>query len=446
MIFTDRVNDTLDFQQWLAVAVPCSVNIPDIDLTTLSRHILCGEVLLSRVPVKPKRTLIEQQLVDKIHLSCRQFRRWFMSNHAIWLYDRLTKNRTSHLQLSELAYLAAESCPGLVPTKEQMKQEESLPQAEKEGREIDQGIFFWGLLRQQGVGFHLADAMLKPTVRAEELIAAFSDQGQLDLGTIEITRRDSATYLTIQNNRYLNSEDNDLIDDLETAVDLALMDDKTKVAILRGGQMTHPKYHGQRVFSAGINLKHLHQGKISFVEFLLRRELGYISKIKRGLLDVHAQLWNRNIKDKPWIAAVDSFAIGGGAQLLLVFDKVLACVDSYFSLPAAQEGIIPGLANFRLAKLTGARMTRQIILSGRKVLACEPDAKLLIDEIVESSVMDAAIEMSVAQLSSPAVKANRRMINFADEPMSEFCAYMAEFSLEQSERLYSKDVLDKKWG
>src|SRR5690606_22192242 len=113
---------------------------------------------------------------------------------------------------------------------------------------------------------------------------------------------------------------------------------------------------GQRVFSAGINLKHLHQGKISFVEFLLRRELGYISKIKRGLLDIDVQLGDRRTKDKPWIAAVDSFAIGGGAQLLLVFDKVIASEDSYFSLPAAQEGIVPGLANLRLAKLTGGRI------------------------------------------------------------------------------------------
>ena len=48
--------------------------------------------------------------------------------------------------------------------------------------------------------------------------------------------------------------------------------------------MTHPRYRGRRVFSAGINLKALHVGGISLLDFLLRRELGYISKLMRGIL------------------------------------------------------------------------------------------------------------------------------------------------------------------
>ena len=41
-------------------------------------------------------------------------------------------------------------------------------------------------------------------------------------------------------------------------------------------------------------------------------------------------------------------------QLLLVFDHVIAAADAYFSLPAAQEGIIPGAANLRLVRYCGA--------------------------------------------------------------------------------------------
>ena len=48
-------------------------------------------------------------------------------------------------------------------------------------------------------------------------------------------------------------------------------------------------------------------------------------------------------REKPWIAAVDTFAIGGACQFLLVMDYVIAEQGSYFVLPARKEGIIPGL-------------------------------------------------------------------------------------------------------
>jgi thioesterase DpgC len=203
------------------------------------------------------------------------------------------------------------------------------------------------------------------------------------------------------------------------------------------------------VFSAGINLKALHAGQISFVNFILRRELGYVNKIFRGLvLENQATCTSdrRAVKytlGKPWIAAVDTFAIGGGAQLLLVFDRVIAGADSYFSLPAAQEGIVPGFANLRLGRALGSRKARQVILCGRKISAHEPDAGLVLDEVIEPTEIDAAVERNIRQLSSPAVVANRHMLNLAEEPPESFLHYAAEFALIQAERLYSPDVLDK---
>jgi thioesterase DpgC len=148
--------------------------------------------------------------------------------------------------------------------------------------------------------------------------------------------------------------------------------------------------------------------------------------------------------DKPWVAAVDTFAIGGGTQLLLAFDHVIAAADAYFSLPAAQEGIIPGAGNFRLGRFTGPRVSRQIILGGRKIWATEPDAALLADEVVQPGEdLDAAVERAVRRLQGPAVVTNRRMVNLADEPPEEFRRYMAEFALQQALRIYGQDVLDK---
>jgi thioesterase DpgC len=153
--------------------------------------------------------------------------------------------------------------------------------------------------------------------------------------------------------------------------------------------------------------------------------------------------WDTPAIEKPWVAAVDTFAIGGGAQLLLVFDRVIAGADSYFSLPAAREGIVPGVANLRLPRFAGGRMTRQIILGGRKIWAQEPDARHLFDEVVDPARIDAAVETSVAQLDDEAVVANRRMINLAEEPVDTFREYMAEFALHQVGRIYSPDVIDR---
>lgn len=285
--------------------------------------------------------------------------------------------------------------------------------------------------------------MALPTARALQLLPEFRRTGELDLGSVRLERRDGAAHLTMCRTDCLNAEDNRQVEDMETAVDLALLDPQVRVGLLRGGEMTHPRYHGKRVFSAGINLKSLHTGQISLVDFLLRRELGYINKLFRGLRVEHAGSWHTPVIEKPWVAAVDTFAIGGGAQLLMVFDRVLAAADSFVSLPAAQEGIVPGAGNLRLGRLAGGRLSRQVVLWGRRIHATEPDAGLLLDEVVEPDRMDQAVAESLERLDSPAVVTNRRMLNLAEEPPEQFRQYMAEFAVQQALRLYSQDVIGK---
>ncbi|WP_371417248.1 (3,5-dihydroxyphenyl)acetyl-CoA 1,2-dioxygenase DpgC [Granulicella sp. L60] len=410
-----------------------------------------GDSLLGLLPPKPGRSNEQSTCAARIHSFCRLVRREFMELHTDWLYRQITNELTTFKSLHEVAFKAAELCPGLVPTQQQLNLERTRTQANKEGYEIDQGLLFHYLLRSPEVGNHLVESALRPTPRAQELIAQFIRDGYFDLGTVLLERKGYAAHLTINNPHCLNAEDDRLVDDMETAVDLALMDHDVRVAVLRGGVMTHPRYAGQRIFSAGINLKALNAGQISFVDFLLRRELGLINKIFRGLLaegdeDLLTHCKSSRIVGKPWLAAVDGFAIGGGAQLLLVFDRVIATTNSYFSLPAAQEGIIPGFANLRLHRVVGSRKARQMVLFGSKVSACDPDAKLLVDDVVEPSLMDETIDQRVKQLGSPAVFANRYMLNLAEESPEAFLRYASEFSLMQAERLYSPDVLEKVWS
>ncbi len=414
---------------WLDSAPPPGLE-PQVAAEALSRFVLAAEPLLASLPEGFDRRQIQS--------ACRAARTQFLGAHALWLWTVLG-GIEGRGRLSGLADRAAARIPGLVPTREQIARERTLAQNAKEGRELDQGIFFRALLREPGCGLELLEQMLAPTDHAIELLPRFRREGSITLKSVRLERRGAAAYLTIQNEENLNAEDDGSVEDMETAVDLALLDDGVRVGVVRGGPMIHRRYAGRRVFSAGINLKHLSRGQISYVDFLLRRELGYISKILRGLRI------ETSFVEKPWIAAVDSFAIGGGAQLLLVFDRVIAAADSYFSLPAAREGIIPGVANLRLSRLTGSRMARQVILGGRKVEAAEPDAALLFDEVVASDDMDTAIEASIEQLDNPAVLANRRMLTVAEEPLEVFRAYMAEFALLQAERLYAPDVTNKVW-
>jgi thioesterase DpgC len=398
--------------------------------------------LLAALPEPGNRSREQNDQAAAAMVAARQIRCDFLDVHAEAVYDELTGGRTRSLRLAELCEAAAEAFPGLVPSAGLLAAERAQPQALKAGHEVDHGILVNRILRSPSAGPHLLDSMLRPTPRALGLLPDFIRTGTADLGSVRIERIDGAAHLTMCRTDCLNAEDDRQVEDMETAVDLALLDPEVEIGLLRGGPMTHPRYNGRRVFSAGINLKALHAGDLSLVGFLLRRELGYIQKLRRGLSLDQAQWYPQNL-EKPWVAAVDTFAIGGGAQLLLAFDHVIAASDAYFSLPAAREGIVPGAANFRLTRHAGARLARRVILQGDSIKADDPDARVVFDEVVAPEEMDAAIGRGLAALRGASVLANRRMLNLAEESTDEFRRYMAEFALQQALRIYSTDVLAK---
>ena len=409
---------------------------------TLARAAERSEELLRSLPEPAERSPEQRADAARAHAAARQLRAAFLDVHADAVYDELTGDRVRRLRIDELCRVAAHAFPGLVPTAPQFDAERNVAQAAKEGREIDQGLFLGAILRSPVAGPHLIDSMLRPTARALRLLPDFIRTGTVDLGSVLLERRDGAAHLTMRRPDCLNAEDERQVEDMEAAVDLALLDPAVKVGLLRGGVQTHPRYLGRRIFSAGINLKALHAGRITLVGFLLRRELGYVNKLMRGVLVDDAPRYAPAV-EIPWVAAVDGFAIGGGCQLLLACDHVIAASDAYISLPAAHEGIVPGAANLRLSRAAGARTARQIILGGRRIAATEPDAGLLVDRVVDPEGMDVAVEEALAAFADPAVTANRRMLNLAEEPPEAFRRYMAEFAVVQSRRVHSADVAGK---
>ena len=399
--------------------------------------------LLATLPPIPERTAAQHAAVAQALERARAARAAFLEESAEPVYDLLTDARTRSLRVDELFSAAALEFPGLVPDDAIMAAERARRQVDKEGHEIDQGLLARAILRSPISGPHLIDAMLQPTPRALDLLPDTLRSGELDLFSVRLRRRNGIAHLTMCRPDSLNAEDERQVDDLETAVDVALLDPAVEVVVLRGGTMTHPRYTGRRVFSAGINLKALNSGGISLAGFLLRRELGYLNKIVRGVRVDGPGAWHSPTTAKPWVAAVDTFAIGGGAQILLVMDHVLAAAGAWLSLPAAQEGIVPGAANLRLGRMVGPRTARQLILGGRRLEVAEPDARALVDEVIAAEAMDDAITRAANRLRGTAVAINRRMLTLADEPPDAFRGYLAEFALQQALRLYGPDVIEK---
>jgi (3,5-dihydroxyphenyl)acetyl-CoA 1,2-dioxygenase len=369
------------------------------------------------------------------------------------IYEHLTDGLARHLRLTELVYRAAERHPGLVPTQAEIDVERQLPQKEKKGLEIDQGIFLAQVLAHPRCGAHLVHAMSQPKPEALAALGEFRRSGAIDLGPVRLDRRDQVGLVTLRNDAFLNAEDGAWAAALETAVDLVLLDDTIEIGILRGAPATHPKYAGRRVFSAGVNLTHLYWGKISLLDYMLDKELGAIAKLYRGHgLGVFDQVDLEVRREKPWIAAVESFAIGGGCQLLLVVDHIVAETGSYFSLPARYEGIIPGLANLRLPRFVGERLTREAILFNTRFTAESEAGRRIADVVVPVVRMDEAIERSAADLlaaGSASLIANRKAQRVAAEPLDVFRRYMASYAREQALCLYSDaliDNLERNWN
>jgi thioesterase DpgC len=358
-------------------------------------------------------------------------------------YDALTAGRTRFVRVDELCRLAAERFPGLVPGAKGLQAEAALPQRDKQGLEKAQGAFVAAILEDPAAGRHLCHAMLLPRPDSAAPLAQFEARGELELAGARLSRQGKAVVLTMRNPRYLNAEDETTLEGMEVAVDVALMDRQSELCVLRGDTVTHTKHAGHRVFGAGINLTHLYQGKIRFLWYLIR-DLGFVNKMYRGLAkpSVSPEI---DCIEKPWVAAVERFAIGGHCQILLTMDYVLAAEDAYMTLPARKEGIIPGAANLRLPRFVGARVARQAILAERRLDCISPEGRRICDEIVPVTGMDQAIARAIEHLTNSGVVSaagNKRAFRAGEEPLDVFRRYMAVYAREQAECHFSPALIN----
>jgi thioesterase DpgC len=417
------------------------------DWSEAKAYLAAAAALLRKLPARPRRSAAEQAAAAALLSEGRAVRERFLRRHAPGVYDRLTDGRRRSLRLDDVAQGAAASFPGLAPTPAEVAADREYPQMHQDGVQIDQGILFAHLFADRTCGLHLLHAMTRPTPAALERLASFRATGRVSFPSMTLERQDTLGRITFHHQAWLNAEDEEYQEALEILVDVVLLDDAIRVGVLRGAPMTKAKYAGQRVFGAGINLTHLYHGKIGLVRFMLDRETGPLGKIYRGLSapefdpsDVEDRV------EKPFIAGVDSFAIGGHCQMLLVLDAVVAQRGAYFNLPARKEGIIPGVANLRLPRFVGERATRQGIFFNRDFTAESAEGRMICDEIVDGEEeMERAIARRAADLTSAGVTsmiANRRALRTGAEPLDDFRRYMAVYSREQAYCLYSEALVD----
>jgi thioesterase DpgC len=377
----------------------------------------------------------------------------FLRESVEAVYHNLTDGLTRFVRVEDLVRDAAEAYPGLVPTRQQLAAESGRALKDKEGWETDQSLLLAHVLADPRCGTHLCHAMLLPRPETAAALATLAAKGFVDLGPVRLERHGRAVHLLSSNPRYLNAEDQGTIDAMETGVDVATLDPGSEIAVLRGQPVEHTKYAGRRIFGAGINLTHLYHGKIPYVWYL-QRELGFVHKYLRGIAtpDLLPDDLNGAGIEKPWIAAVEGFAIGGHCQILLTMDYVLATDDAFLSLPARKEGIIPGAANLRLPRFTGDRLARQLIQAERRLQCDSAEGRLICDEIVSVQDMDAAIDRTVSMLTSAGAVgaiANRRALRVAVEPLEVFRRYCAVYAREQALCHFSQGLirnLEDNWG
>src|SRR3974377_944748 len=127
---------------------------------------------------------------------------------------------------------------------------------------------------------------------------------------------------------------------------------------------------------------------------------------------------------KPIVAAVAGFALGGGCELAMHCDVVIAADNAKFGQPEIKLGVIPGIGGTqRLTRAVGKAKAMDLILTGRMMDAAEAERSGLVARVVPAAnLMDEAMKVAetIAGMSLPSVLAAKEAVNRAFEtPLAE---------------------------
>jgi enoyl-CoA hydratase/carnithine racemase len=184
-----------------------------------------------------------------------------------------------------------------------------------------------------------------------------------------LDRQGHIATLTLNRPDALNAINADLVRDLRTACQQLEADEQVWVVLVRGA--------GERAFCAGADLKE-------------RRDMGVheTQKLRTELVRAFRGL---NALPMPTIAAVHGWALGGGFELALCCDLIVAADDARFGLTEVTLGIIPGGGGTQLLpRLVGKSRAKLLIYSGRRIEAAEAEQLGIAVRIVPRAELESA--------------------------------------------------------
>jgi len=197
----------------------------------------------------------------------------------------------------------------------------------------------------------------------------------------------------------LNALNRALKAELAQAIDAFEADDAIGCMLITGSD---------KAFAAGADIKEM--ADKTFIEAYLGNFAGN---------------WDRAARTrKPIVAAVAGFALGGGCELAMQCDLIIAADNAKFGQPEIKLGVIPGIGGTqRLARAVGKAKAMDLILTGRMMDAAEAAKSGLVARVVPAaSLMEEAMKVAetIAGMSLPAVLAAKEAVNRAFEsPLSE---------------------------
>jgi enoyl-CoA hydratase len=217
-----------------------------------------------------------------------------------------------------------------------------------------------------------------------------------DLITFE--RRNAVALITINRPATLNALDMDTLAALDAAVSRAEQDAEIRVLVFTGA--------GDRAFVAGGDIADLNS----------RQGLAHYLELGERLHTVFRRI---EMLDKPTIAAVNGWALGGGTELLLCTDIRIAAATAKFGLPEITLGLFPGAGGSqRLMRQIPLCKAKELMFMGSRIGADEAERLGLINKVVPADqLMKAVFEMAdaIAQKSPLVLKLLKRALADGDE-------------------------------
>ena len=212
---------------------------------------------------------------------------------------------------------------------------------------------------------------------------------------IIVERDDSVGVIRLNRPKALNALSSDLMSELQHALVDLESDDAIACLIITGNE---------KAFAAGADIKEM-QGK-SYMDVYLE--------------DFITATWEQGAANrKPVIAAVAGYALGGGCELAMMCDFIIAADNARFGQPEITIGTIPGMGGTqRLPRFVGKAKAMDLCLTGRMMDAEEAERAGLVSRIVPlDNLMDEAMSAArqIARLSRPSVMMAKESVNRAFE-------------------------------